>query len=360
MWSKYDFSQIPFENIQRVGQRSLLYRDLFSVSWIVNRYCNFSCSYCWPFANSKKKQFRELKQMVLTMDEIISQARARDLNSFHFSFTGGEPTMNPGFLGLVEHYVSQKDDCNYSSISTVSNMSQTESWYKSYAKITRKLDRSTFTASYHDEFSKKNKFIEKALILKHEGLKITINIVMVPQNFYPLLDIAREFHEQKINVTLKPATNAKVTGLMDGYNEEMLEIIKMGMPQYDYGNADKSTKEYGSVPEMQFELLDADGKKWYLDQAERLNGFGFNNFEGWECAAGYSSCSIVEPLGIVKRGNSCVDKPLGYAGSPLSLFDNIKACKTQAPCCCTSDSKVPKRRAESSLGLFSNKYEKND
>ena len=45
--SEYDFTEIPFDNIVRVGQISMLKNDLFTVSWLLGRYCNFKCSYCW-------------------------------------------------------------------------------------------------------------------------------------------------------------------------------------------------------------------------------------------------------------------------------------------------------------------------
>ena len=31
-WSEYDFSKVPFDDLVRVGQRTMLYRDMFSVS----------------------------------------------------------------------------------------------------------------------------------------------------------------------------------------------------------------------------------------------------------------------------------------------------------------------------------------
>ena len=33
-WSQYDFTKIPYEDIVKVGQRTRLYRDLFSVCWL--------------------------------------------------------------------------------------------------------------------------------------------------------------------------------------------------------------------------------------------------------------------------------------------------------------------------------------
>jgi hypothetical protein len=40
-WSEYDFTQIPFNDIVQVGQRTLLYRDIFTVSWLLGRFCNY-------------------------------------------------------------------------------------------------------------------------------------------------------------------------------------------------------------------------------------------------------------------------------------------------------------------------------
>ena len=39
--STYDFTKIPFKDITRIGQRNMLYRDLFTVSWLLGRFCNY-------------------------------------------------------------------------------------------------------------------------------------------------------------------------------------------------------------------------------------------------------------------------------------------------------------------------------
>ena len=44
--------QIPWKNIQQFGQQTMLDMDLFSISWILGRFCNYKCSYCWPYARS--------------------------------------------------------------------------------------------------------------------------------------------------------------------------------------------------------------------------------------------------------------------------------------------------------------------
>ena len=68
--SKYDFTKIPFQDITKFGQRTLLYRDIFCVSWLLGRYCNYNCSYCWPYARSDTKDYRPFELNAMTMDEI--------------------------------------------------------------------------------------------------------------------------------------------------------------------------------------------------------------------------------------------------------------------------------------------------
>ncbi len=104
----HDFQKIPFQNIVRFGQRTMLDRPLFSVSWILGRFCNYNCSYCWPYARSSQVDHQEHEVYVNTIDEIKRQANANGFNQFHWSFSGGEPTAYKRLLDLVKHIESDK------------------------------------------------------------------------------------------------------------------------------------------------------------------------------------------------------------------------------------------------------------
>ena len=127
--SNYDFTKIPFDKIERVGVRGLLYKDLFCVSWILGRFCNYNCSYCWPYARSEQKDHRPLEQLLRTLDSIKTQARNRGFNSFHFSFSGGEPTLHKSYLDLLKHYSKDTQKCNYQSVHMTSNLSPGLGWF---------------------------------------------------------------------------------------------------------------------------------------------------------------------------------------------------------------------------------------
>ena len=58
---------IPFNKIVKFGQSTMLEKDLFNVSWILSRFCNYNCSYCWPYAHSSKPDHRPLEQYKKTI-----------------------------------------------------------------------------------------------------------------------------------------------------------------------------------------------------------------------------------------------------------------------------------------------------
>ena len=102
---------------------------------------------------------------------------------------------------------------------------------------------------------------------------------------------------------------------------------------------------------MQVEFVDDEGKKWYMDQAERFNAFNFNKFQGWECSSGYRSIIIREPDGSIKRSYSCIDEPLGYIETGFDLHKEITPCISPS-CVSSADSKIPKRKPGCKLPLW--------
>lgn len=370
MTSEYNFQNIPFSQIERVGQISQIYRDLFCVSWLLGRFCNYKCSYCWPYARADQKDHRPTEVLLKTLAEIKRQARARGFNSFHFSFSGGEPTLHSGYLEVLRTYAADAPNSNYQSVHMTSNLSPGIAWFKKYVEATAALHRVSVTASFHSEFADREKFRDKILFLLESDVQVTINMVMVPERFEKLWELGTFFQDAGINVTLKPQSNPSATAVVDGYTREQLDRLQLGMPQRDFTRARMQslkresqrpvsklptlapTASQGPVqPIFQMELTDESGERWYMDQAERLNAFEFNKFKGWECSAGYRSLIIREPDGLIKRSYSCSDRPLGHIETGFQLFDGLKTCGTES-CVSSADSKIPKRKAGSLRPLW--------
>ena len=375
-WSEYDFTATPYDDLVRVGQRTMLYRDMFTVSWLLGRFCNYRCSYCWPYARSDRKDHRPTELCLKTVDEIKRQARERGFNSFHFSLSGGEPTFHPGYLDIMKHLSDDAHNTNYTSVHMTSNCSRPLKWFGTYVEYASKFHRASITASLHTEHvnskEKMQQFADKLIFCQEHDVQITINQVMVPEWFERDWENALFFHEQGINVTLKPQSDPTASKVVDGYTDEMKQRLYNGMPQRAYTEAkakqrqlvqrpkptfriDKDNhfhKQSAGVPwHMQIEFRDKKGEPWYMDQAERFNAFNFNNFEGWECSSGYRSIIIREPDGSVKRSYSCGDQPLGNIETGFKLFDGPVRCITGA-CVSSADSKIPKRAPGTKMPLW--------
>jgi len=373
-WSNYDFTKIPFDDLVRVGQRTMLYRDMFTVSWLLGRFCNYKCSYCWPYARSDRKDHRPTQLCLKTVDEIKRQARERGFNSFHFSLSGGEPTFHPGYLDIMKHLADDVGNTNFTSVHMTSNCSRNMKWFEEYVKIVSAFHRASITASYHREHvntqKKREEFADKLCFVQEHDVQVTINQVMVPEWFEDLWNESLYFHDRGINVTLKPQSDPTASKIVEGYTKDMLERLHNGMPQRAFTESkninvvrpkptfmrapDPIYKNFDedSIPQhFQVEFKDSKHKEWYMDQAERFNAFNFNKFTDWECSSGYRSIIIREPDGSIKRSYSCFDVPLGNIETGFKLFSKPMKCISPS-CVSSADSKIPKRAPGTKLPLF--------
>ena len=324
-----DYNNIPWQDITEFGQKTLLKSHLFTVSWILARFCNYSCSYCWPYARSSTPDHQDLELYLKTLDSIKTQARANGFTDFHFSFSGGEPTAYKYFNKVVECYANDELP-EYQSIHMTTNLSPGQKWWANFIDNTRHLKRRSITASYHAEFANEQEFGDKCLQLMEGEVYVTINQVMVPEMFEELYSRLERFAARGINVTLKPQSDPTASYVVHGYSEEQITRMQTGFPQQIKGETI-----------AQIELKDAQGVTYDLDQAERFNAFGFNKFKGWECNAGYQGIVIRE--NEVKRSYSCHEQSLGTLSEGFNIFDSPRKCVTPT-CVSSADSKIPKRK----------------
>lgn len=327
-----DYLKIPFKDITKFGQKTLLERPLFTVSWILGRFCNYNCSYCWPYARSSIKDHYSFEIYTQTIDKIKKQARDNGFTEFHFSFSGGEPTAYKRFNELVDYYCNDST-AQYQSIHMTTNLSPGLKWWCRWIDATNNLSRRSITASFHAEFADEQEFGNKCLQLIDAGVFVTINQVMVPTQFNEYYDRCQRFSNRGINVTLKPQSDETASFIVGGYSEDQKYLMKTGFPQYWNGNQ-----------LSQIELYDCNKNIYFLDQAERFNAFNFNKFQGWSCNAGYQSCIIKG--NEVKRSYSCHDDLLGTITDGFNLFTGPRACITPS-CVSSADSKIPKVKYES-------------
>jgi organic radical activating enzyme len=314
------FSTIPFKKIIQFGQQTMMDRPLFNISWILGRFCNYKCSYCWPYARSDRLDYQNLDVYKNTIDKIKRQARQNGFTEFHWSFSGGEPTAYKQLPELVKHL--DETESTYQSIHMTTNLSPGSKWWGNWCRNTELLQRRSITASFHDEFAKEQEFGDKCLQLMHELVHVTVNQVMVPEKFFETIERCERLRKRGINVTLKPQSNDTATAIVDGYTPEMISIMQDDFEQQEG---------------YQIRLTDG-SQDYFVDQAERFNALGFNSFANWTCNSGYQS--VIIRGNEVKRAYSCNEGAIGTLDN-FELFKEPKRCIT-LKCVSSADSKIPK------------------
>ena len=315
---------IPWQNIVQFGQKNMLDNNVFNISWILGRFCNYKCSYCWPYARTDQPDYLHLDVYMNAIDEIKRQANDNGFTKFHWSLSGGEPTAYRNLLDIILHL---DDDTTYQSIHMTTNLSPGSKWWSAWAYATRHFQRRSLTASYHAEFASEQEFGDKILMLIQQDVFVTVNQVMVPDVFWETYERCLRFASRGINVTLKPQSDPTASHIVDGYDSDMIEKMQQGFPQHANGEEIHQVK-----------LTDGH-VDYYLDQAERFNSFGFNKFQNWRCNSGYQS--VIIRGNEVKRGYSCHDVPLGTLTEGFNLFKEPQVCITST-CVSSADSKIPK------------------
>lgn len=359
----YDFRDIPFDAIESCGSRSMLYSKTFNIFYTLTKYCNYACSYCWPFAHSSEKQFRPTEIVIAAIDEIKRQARERGFTSFNIAFSGGEPTYHPGFLDIVRHIAEDTQNCDSQMLNLTTNLSRGTIWWLRYVLATKALHHVSVSASWHHEvhahdlIRRRELFAEKVALLRANDIQQTIVIIMIPEMWDKLHDDAVYFQRLGQNVTLRPQITADGSRPVDGYTDEMRRIMQTSMLfQLQRTSSERPIDTAPRAPgvtitteestiEPLIELRERNGKLWYLDTANRMTVLDFTRFKGWLCHAGYQAVIIREPSGTLHRGLACRDKPLGHIEQGFRLFDQPVPCITDL-CVSDFDAKLPKCRAK--------------
>ena len=315
------------KNFNYVGWESP-HRKVANVFWRINRYCNYSCSYCWPHAHSNKKDFLDENTYLLAIDHIINQFKENGFKTISWGWAGGEVTFNPHFLSILEEIQSYDTKM---STNLVTNLSQSLKWWEVFVKNTSKFVRARVNASWHKEYlreeNKRLLFKEKLVFLKHSNINTVVNCVMLPGELEEMKKLIDFFNDCEIPVMVKACrSNNKV---IEGYTNKELEFVQK---QIKHKN-----------PKVML-TIDDDENEYYYSSAEQLIAGSNLNFLGWRCTAGYQSITINND-GTVTRGTMCRKEVLGNIKTGFKIFNEVKKCITNLNCHCGADLKMPKWRS---------------
>jgi MoaA/NifB/PqqE/SkfB family radical SAM enzyme len=311
-----DFINIPFSQIKEIRDTQLFYNNIFQIHWILGRFCNYNCSYCWPDSHSlNKDEDKGEAYYTAALNRLIEASRNNGFSNYHLALSGGEPTIHPHIFPIIKQYSRFKSTDNVLNLVVVTNLSRSMRWWEQFVDLCKDMTYVTVVASWHREFAKHDQFIEKATFLMNHGINVSVNVTFSVDMFDEYLADSLQFQEAGLIVKALPQ---RTTNKID-YTQEQLDILqntfvsnnaKRPPALNDYpSNYIKPNAVHNLAYSM--ELIDSDNKKYYVDYPERFPSLGFVNFKDWICFAGFQNACIDE-FGNIRRGKAgCKDEVIG-------------------------------------------------
>lgn len=301
-----------------------LHRRVVLVDWMLGNACNHACSYCPDALHDGSLGWQKPAAVIAFMDRLAAHYVDGLGRTVWLQFTGGEPTMCPGFAEIM---AASRSRGFHQSV--ISNGSRTPRFWRMAVEM---LDAVILT--YHDEFADHEAFLETCRIVSPRR-PLHINVTMHPDRFDAIRarvdDIVAAAPEA--SVTLKPLRRGFGTELYE-YSEAQISRLServsrrpgaplaatpRGVMAVDYVNGESRTRRANDM------LLD-----------------GSNRWRGWRCEAGLESLRV-KASGEVLRSVCGVGGVIGQVGDDIDLPVTSVRC-TRDACACVADILISKRR----------------
>jgi len=275
-------------------------RRVMFVDWSLGNTCNYECTYCPDRLHNGSVAWSDRSAIINFCGKLLDHYQ-RLGKSVYFQFTGGEPTLYPGFLELISNLKSQACE-----IAVISNGSRRLAWWE---LARESLDAALLT--HHIEFAKFDHFLSVVRLLS-ETIRTHVNVTMHPERFDECLDRALQLAESctDISVTLKPLL-VGFGSLLYPYTEAQREILQKTILQ------PKKTRPRKAVRRVMLKIH-RDGTS-RASHGSHLIVDHENQWFGWSCHIGLELLSI-NSRGEVYRAGCRQGGLVGHISDELISF----------------------------------------
>jgi organic radical activating enzyme len=304
-----------------------------SITWQVSNFCNFKCKYCNPgnWAGRNDKTNADYIKIISNLDIMLSHYESRGYKGFKFYFSGGEPSVWPFLIPLINWLKERLDD---PSIGINTNLSRSTNWWKEHYHLFHDV-----VASYHIDFADSERYIENLVFLQDKVNYLCSRMMMQEDRFDEVIQFGN-----------------KLKTILKNYNIEWVPLfddISINVGPWKYSE-ERMYKFFETNTFESQQLLDKPlGSKWECSSEEvyasgkviSLNGNRIvaerrNFFKGW-------TCNVDESLFINSSGDmtaaSCGQGPaLGNIYKEVRTLSTPITCG-KVQCTCGTDILITKK-----------------
>ena len=303
--------------------------ERFHVVWDLGRRCTYACSYCGPHRSNKTSPIINFESLKKTLDGVVqytyllnrfrSQHKVVDLN-----FTGGEPTVHPGFFDFIEYC---KTTYPFLKTNVTTNGCYSED---KCVKIIQNLHSATI--SYHPEASIKEKelVLDNLQTMVDNNFTVTVNVMFHKDYFDECKNVVKLCNTLGIKSIARPIGDSSnkqdvEKGHAHEYTPEQLRYFNKDWSVLPNSVMAMATKKTSSQtigrPCCNGKCLNVKNNDIWKKQKYVSN----NNFNGWHCMVNWDFLYINSETNQVYFHQTCkvnLDGEIGPIGN-ADNFDSI-------------------------------------
>lgn len=302
-----------------------------AVTWQVNNFCNFKCSYCNPgnWGGSHRND-DNLDVYIKNLEIIIERYKKVGYKHYKFFFSGGEPTAWKNFIPICQWLREKLPDC---TLAVNTNLSRPLAWWEKHYHLFDDI-----VASFHVEFSDKEKYKENNIFLCDKVNYLCTKMLMHEERFWEVVEYGNHlkevmpnyfiewtplFDEMSVNAGPWQYKDPEKKTFIDTHNVEM----NFTLP-----------KPYKESKAVSFNKYDDQSKSATNSNKIIVNGENF--FKGWLCNVG--DAIFINPTGEVSLASCGQGDKVGHILQDISSVGPKKIICGKEHCHCGTDIIIPK------------------
>ncbi len=310
-----------------------------SITWQVNDVCNYKCSYCNPGNFGANHKNLSTDRYIENLRKMVSHFKQNGYESFRFFFSGGEPSIWPPLIPILEYIRSEVPGA---LIAINTNLSRPLSWWeKNYLLF------NDIVGSFHVEFCDQKNYLNNMLFLQDKMDYMVCRLLMHDERFQEVVDFSNLLKENLDNYMIEYAAlfeamspHSDMHYYQDEWKREFLKTHTLEQQQ--------------KVPKIQREApLPSYCVEHYKDgsvmnhNSNRLVSEGMNDFRGWKCWI--NDAIFITPVGEIRIASCNMGKIIGNMHEENIQFSSGPVICKQARCNCGTDIGIKKAHPDFSL-----------
>jgi len=319
-----------------VGQRKLIAieapQPYLSITWQVNNYCNYQCSYCNPgnWGGSDKNEGNTDKY-IKNLETIVNKYKKAGYKNFKFFFSGGEPTAWKNFIPICEWIYNELPRA---TLAVNTNLSRPLAWWEKHYYLFDDI-----VASFHIEFANKKRYEENNIFLCDKVNYLSTKMLLHDERFWEVVEFGNYLKTVMPNYFIEwtPLFDEMTsnTGPWHYSDPAKVEFIKNNITEIQQKKRKPTKRTTMTVSYSKY-----DDTTTEVCNSNEVIVAGNNFFIGWECNVG--DCIFINPVGEMSLASCGQGGFVGHILEDIARVGPRVITCAKEHCHCGTDIIIPK------------------